>query len=88
MGSIEIICGISIVIGLFTRFAAIPLFVIILFAFYITKVLSFIHKGFWVTLHDGHADYFMLLGLLFLLIYNAGKYSVDVILARNGKNKS
>lgn len=88
VGSIEIICGMLVVIGLFTRFASFPLFIIILFAIYFTKVPSFVQKGFWVTLHEGRADYSMLLGLLFLLICGSGKYSVDSIFARNGKNKS
>ena len=88
VGTIEIICGLLVIIGLFTRYAAFPLLIIILFAVYFTKVPSFIHKGFWVTLHDGRADYCMLLGLLFLLICGAGKYSVDHYLSQNGKNKS
>lgn len=73
----EIICGTLLIIGLFTRLAAIPLLVVILTAIYTTKIPTLMDKGFWAAAHDGRADFSMLLGLVFLLIYGAGKFSAD-----------
>ena len=79
-GATEIICGSLLVAGLLTRFAAIPLLVVILTAIYTTKIPILTDKGFWTAAHEGRADFCMLMGLIFLLIYGAGKYSADSIL--------
>jgi putative oxidoreductase len=76
-GANEIICGILLIIGLYTRIAAVPLLVVILVAIYTTKIPILIGKGFWAAAHEGRADFCMLVGLIFLLIYGAGKYSID-----------
>ena len=68
VGTIEIICGILLIIGLFTRIAAIPLLVVILTAIYTTKIPILVSKGFWAAAHEGRADFCMLMGLVFLLI--------------------
>jgi putative oxidoreductase len=83
VGSTEIICGTLLIIGLFTRIAAIPLLIVILTAIYTTKVPTLMDKGFWPAAHDGRADFSMLMGLIFLLIYGAGKYSADNKLFNN-----
>ena len=80
VGATEIICGFLVIIGLFTRVASVPLFIIILCAIYFTKVPELAQKGFWPTAHDGRADFSMFMGLIFLLIYGAGKFSA-------GRNK-
>jgi putative oxidoreductase len=85
VGANEIIFGIMLIAGLLTRFATIPLFIVILVAIYTTKIPTFIDKGFWAAAHDGRADFSMLMGLLFLLIYGAGKYSLDSKLFNNSK---
>lgn len=85
VGGIEIICGIMLIIGFITRFAAVPLLIVILTAIYYTKIPTLMAKGFWTMAHDGRADFSMLMGLIFLLIYGAGKFSVDSILIRHGK---
>ena len=79
-GTAEIICGSLLIAGLFTRFAAVPLLVVILTAIYTTKIPILVGKGFWAAAHEGRADFCMLMGLIFLLIYGAGKYSADSIL--------
>jgi putative oxidoreductase len=79
VGCTEIVCGTLVIIGLFTRIASIPLMIVILNAIYFTKIPTLIEKGFWAAAHDGRADFCMFMGLLFLLIYGAGKYSVDGI---------
>lgn len=73
----EIICGIMLIIGLLTRLASIPLLAVILTAIYSTKIPILINKGFWPSAHESRADFCMLLGLSFLIIYGAGKYSID-----------
>lgn len=77
VGATEIICGTLLIIGLFTRLAAIPLLVVILTAIYTTKIPVLIDKGFWAAAHDGRADFSMLMGLVFLLSFGAGSLSAD-----------
>lgn len=77
VGTIEIICGTLIIVGLVTRLAAVPLLIVILNAIYFTKIPTLTQKGFWAAAHDGRADFSMLMGLIFLLIYGAGKFSAD-----------
>jgi len=91
-GATEIVCGILLIIGLYTRLAAVPLLVVILVAIYTTKTPILMGKGFWAAAHEGRADFCMLMGLIFLLIYGAGKYSIDSKFTRTkksdlGKNK-
>jgi putative oxidoreductase len=76
-GTTEIICGTLLIIGLLTRLAAVPLLIVILTAIYTTKIPIFMDKGFWAAAHEGRADFSMLMCLIFLLIYGAGKYSAD-----------
>jgi uncharacterized membrane protein YphA (DoxX/SURF4 family) len=79
VGFVEIICGVLVVLGLFTRLAAIPLLVVIGTAIAKTKVpeLYTSGQGAWYMLHDARTDFSMALGLLFLLIVGAGGLSVD-----------
>ncbi len=73
---LEIACGVLIVLGLFTRLAAIPLLVIISVAIWTTKI-PMLHQGIWAAAHEARTDWSMFLGLLFLLIAGAGTFSVD-----------
>jgi putative oxidoreductase len=66
VGVVELICGALIVIGLFTRLAAIPLIVIMIVA----------------LVSEARADLTMLLGALYLLIEGGGAWSLDAMLAR------
>lgn len=76
-GAFEIVCGILILIGLLTRIAAIPLFIIMMVSFIMTKYPELLEKGFWFMAHDYRTDFAMTLLLLFLLIYGGGNYSMD-----------
>ena len=76
-GTSEIVCGSLVLIGLLTRFAAIPLLVIMITAFITTKWPILMDKGFWTMAHEYRTDFAMTLLLVFLLIYGAGKWSVD-----------
>ena len=52
VGSFEIVCGILVVLGLFTRAAALPLIVVMLVALSSTKVPILMTEGFWKMAHD------------------------------------
>jgi putative oxidoreductase len=77
VGSFEIICGSLVLIGLFTRLAAIPLLTIMLVAIATTKAQLLADNGFWSMLHDSRTDWAMLLGSIFLIIKGGGKWSLD-----------
>ena len=96
VGVVEIVCGALIIIGLFTRLAAIPLIVIMIVALVSTKLpillghdVGIFHLaadtkrlGFWSMLHEARADLTMLLGSLYLLIEGGGAWSLDAMLER------
>jgi len=73
----EIICGSFILLGLLTRLASIPLFIIMMTAFVTTKLPILINKGFWPLAHEYRTDFAMTLLLIYLFIYGSGKWSVD-----------
>lgn len=77
VGGTEILCGTLLIIGLLTRPACVPLFGVITTAIYYTKLPEFKDKGFWPTAHDSRADFCMVMGLIFLLLVGAGRYSID-----------
>jgi len=77
VGTVEIVCGTLLLIGLFTRLAAIPLLAVILVAIITTKFPMLARTGIWSMLHEARTDFSMLLGLLFLLITGAGSLAVD-----------
>jgi putative oxidoreductase len=76
VGGFEVVCGALVILGLFTRLAAIPLLTIISVAIWTTKV-PLLKGGFWKMAHEARTDYAMLLGSLFLLIVGAGLWSLD-----------
>jgi uncharacterized membrane protein YphA (DoxX/SURF4 family) len=77
VGINEIIFGILILFGLFTRLAALPLIMVILNAIYFTKIPTLLEKGFWVMAHQSRTDFCMLMGLIILFIFGGGKWSLD-----------
>lgn len=77
VGTFEIICGLLILMGLFTRLASIPLIVIMLVAVTTTKSEVLATKGFWEMMHGSRTDWAMLLGSVFLLIKGGGRWSAD-----------
>ena len=69
------VCGSLVILGLFTRIAVIPLLTT---AIVTTKIPNARRQGLWAMAHEACTDYAMLLGLIFLLIVGAGRWSVDV----------
>lgn len=76
-GSFEIVCGLLVLIGLFIRFAVIPLLIVMVTAFVTTKLPILTGKGFWSFAHEYRTDFAMTLLLILLLIYGAGRRSFD-----------
>ena len=85
VGTFEILCGALVLIGLLTRFASIPLIIIMLVAIATTKAEVLADKGFWEMLHGSRTDWAMLLGSIFLLIKGGGLWSIDKQMFKNGK---
>lgn len=76
-GGFEVVCGVLVILGLFTRLATLPLLVVIGTAIVTTKIPMLLHDGFWKMAHESRLDFSMLLALLFLLIVGAGGLSLD-----------
>jgi putative oxidoreductase len=79
VGTFEIICGMLVLIGLWTRAAAIPLLIIISTAIATTKLpeLARPNQGFWFMVSDARTDFAMLCSLLFLIAAGGGACSLD-----------
>jgi putative oxidoreductase len=96
VGLVETICGSLIILGLFTRLAAVPLIIIMIVALISTKLPILLghdvwmfhlaadikRTGFWSMMHEARADLTMLLGCLYLLIVGAGRWSLDALIRR------
>lgn len=85
VGSFEILCGALILLGLFTRFATVPLLVIMIVALASTKIQILNDSGLWTMLHDSRTDWSMLLGSIFLMIRGGGKWSIDSLITKKLK---
>jgi putative oxidoreductase len=84
VGFFEILCGILVLAGLLTRFAAVPLLVVICTAIATTKIpeLWRPEQGFWFMVSDARTDFAMLCSLIFLILSGPGRLSVDMRLSR------
>jgi uncharacterized membrane protein YphA (DoxX/SURF4 family) len=94
VGVVEIACGALILIGLLTRFAAVPLIINMLVAIVSTKIPILLghgfwgfslrtlpYYGFWGMSHEARTDFAMLLCSIFLLIVGGGLWSIDARLS-------
>jgi uncharacterized membrane protein YphA (DoxX/SURF4 family) len=86
--SFEIVCGLLVLLGLFTRLAAIPLIIIMIFALASTKIPILLNEGFWKMAHEARTDWAMLLGSILLLIVGAGKFSIDSLISSLSKKRN
>jgi len=90
VGSVEIICGTLVLIGLFTRFAVLPLLGVMAVAFVTTKLPILLgqdlgpfqlrqlsYYGFWGFAHESRTDFCMVMGSFFLLLVGPGPISLD-----------
>lgn len=76
-GMFEIICGSLILIGFLTRYASVPLLIIMVTAFISTKWPILMNKGFWPFAHEYRTDFAMTMLLVYLILSGAGSTSVD-----------
>jgi len=77
VGTVEILCGSLVLLGILTRWATIPLLAVISVAIVTTKIPMVEKTGWWSMLHESRADFSMAFGLLFLLLVGAGSISLD-----------
>ena len=77
--SFEIICGLLLLAGLFSRIASIPLLIIMITAFITTKIPILTQKSFWPWAHEYRTDFAMTLLLVYLIIYGSGGWSIDAL---------
>ncbi|PQJ36108.1 DoxX family protein [Salinibacter sp. 10B] len=90
VGTVEVICGVLLLVGLYTRWAAMPLVLLMTGALLITKLPILLGHGFgpfgvreletygfWAMMHAARTDWAMLLGSLVLSIAGAGPRSLD-----------
>jgi uncharacterized membrane protein YphA (DoxX/SURF4 family) len=100
VGCMECLCGILILLGLLTRLATLPMLATMFVAIVSTKgpilvghgFLGFALQplpryGFLSLIHEARTDLCMILGLLFLLIAGAGKFSIDHYLSRSHQSR-
>jgi putative oxidoreductase len=96
VGGVELICGLLVLLGLFTRVAAIPLLITMFVAMLSIKIPILFGQelwgfslrplpryGFWAMLHESRNDLCMILGATFLLVVGAGPWSIDARLTRD-----
>lgn len=78
VGTFEIVCGLLVLMGLWTRAAAVPLLIIIVTAIVTTKIpeLSRPAQGFWFMVSDARTDFSMLCSLIFLILAGGGAWSI------------
>jgi putative oxidoreductase len=79
VGTFEILCGIFVLLGLWTRLTTLPLLIVISTAIATTKVPELFRtsQGLWFMISDGRTDFAMLCSLLFLILNGGGDWSLD-----------
>lgn len=93
----EIIGGLLLVFGLFTRFVAFYFIIQMIVAVLSTKITLYLGNsplplpavppkiGIWAVEHESRADYAQIMCCLFLLIEGAGRRSLDFIISTSKK---
>jgi uncharacterized membrane protein YphA (DoxX/SURF4 family) len=94
VGNFEIIGGVLLLLGLATRWVALPFMIEMLVASLSTKISLYLGTsplppppappvfGIWAVLHEVRSEYAQFLTSAFLLIEGAGVWSLDALLAR------
>ena len=94
VGAAEIIGGLFLLFGIFTRFAAFYFIIQMIVAVLSTKIALYLGTsplplppappkiGIWAVLHEIRSDYAQILVCLFLLIEGAGRKSLDAFLRK------
>ncbi len=94
IGGLEIVGGLMLIAGLFTRVMAIPFIIEMIVAILTTKIAlyygtsplpmppSLPKVGFWAVMHETRSDYAQLLTVAFLMVAGPGTWSLDAHLGR------
>ena len=95
VGAVESVCGLLVLLGLFTRVTVVPLLGVMAVALVTTKlpillgtdlgpfqVRQLPYYGFWGFAHESRTDFAMVVGSLFLLLVGPGRLSLDAWLHR------
>jgi putative oxidoreductase len=94
IGGLEIVGGLLLIAGLFTRIIAIPFIVEMVVAILTTKIALYLGTsplplppalpkvGFWAVMHETRSDYAQILTSIFLLVVGPGSWSLDALLRR------
>ncbi len=97
IGSIEIVGGICLLLGLLTNFWAFIFAIEMIVAFLSTKIALYLGtsplpnppvppiSGFWAVVHESRVDYSQFFAMLFLLFVGPGKWSLDSIFFKRDK---
>ena len=95
IGTTEIIGGLFLLFGIFTRFTAFWFIVEMIVVLITTKISLYLGTsplplppappkvGIWAVLHESRSDYAQLLTCIFLLIEGAGRKSLDAFLRKS-----
>jgi uncharacterized membrane protein YphA (DoxX/SURF4 family) len=99
VGGLEIVGGLLILLGLGTRFVAVPFLIEMVVAMLSTKIGLYLGTsplplppsppvtGFWAVLHETRSEYAQLLTIAFLLWAGPGPWSVDARWAARQRTK-
>lgn len=94
IGTLEIIGGICLLLGLFNNLFCLLFAIEMIFAFATTKIGLFLGTsplplppvppqiGFWALVHESRDDYAQFFAMVFLLILGPGKFSLDAYFSR------
>ena len=95
VGSLEIVGGILLIAGLFTRVIAVPFIIEMVVAILTTKISLYLGTsplplppalpkvGFWAVMHETRSDYAQILTSIFLLVVGPGSWSLDALRRRH-----
>ena len=89
VGTFEMVCGVLVLLGLWTRISAIPLLIVISTAIATTKLPELYrpNQGFWYMVSDARTDFSMFCCLLFLIISGPGVWSMDNFWSRRNVDR-
>ncbi|MGA7292086.1 MAG: DoxX family protein [Terriglobales bacterium] len=85
VGAFEIVCGLFLLLGLWTRLVSIPLLIVITTAIATTKVpeLFRAHQGFWYMVSDARTDFSLFCCLIFLILVGGGNRSLNALVGHH-----
>jgi uncharacterized membrane protein YphA (DoxX/SURF4 family) len=98
VGWVELIAGLLILVGLFSRLAAVPLIIVMIVAIMSTKIPILLASdwlifslreldryGFWSMAHETRTEWAMLMEAIFILLSGSGRWSLDALRSRGSR---